>query len=345
MSTTANRRIVFRADGDSQIGLGHIVRSLALAEMLKNDFQCIFLTTNSEERIQKLISGTCQPVLLPIRKSIKEEIKEVKARLQHTDILVLDGYQFDADYQWEIKSSVHKLVSVDDKAEVHFFADLIINHGSPSLRSQYKAEHYTELLLGLPYVLMRKPFLKAAKDHRVIERIKTVFICMGGADPFKVTVKALRASVCCSFINEIIIVTGSAFQDVEALKSEKEGQHGKSIIHEENVSAERMVELIRQSDLAICPASSIALEVCAVKSGLLTGTVIGNQSAIHSTLMDAGCGISLDDFNLQTVESIISFLTRLNDIKLVNNLVNNQQAAIDGRSEERLLEKFKALAA
>ena len=37
-------KIYIRADGNSGIGLGHVIRSLALAEMLKEDFNCIFAT-------------------------------------------------------------------------------------------------------------------------------------------------------------------------------------------------------------------------------------------------------------------------------------------------------------
>ncbi|MDR1895166.1 MAG: UDP-2,4-diacetamido-2,4,6-trideoxy-beta-L-altropyranose hydrolase, partial [Prevotellaceae bacterium] len=36
------RKIIFRADAGLNIGYGHFIRSLALADMLKNDFDILF---------------------------------------------------------------------------------------------------------------------------------------------------------------------------------------------------------------------------------------------------------------------------------------------------------------
>ena len=38
------KKILFRADGNEEIGYGHVIRSLALADMLKENFECIFVT-------------------------------------------------------------------------------------------------------------------------------------------------------------------------------------------------------------------------------------------------------------------------------------------------------------
>ena len=52
------RKIIFRADGNSEIGLGHIMRCLALAEMLEGDFDMSFAIQNPDEKIEKLIHET-----------------------------------------------------------------------------------------------------------------------------------------------------------------------------------------------------------------------------------------------------------------------------------------------
>ena len=39
-----NRKIYFRADAGVDIGYGHFTRTLALADMLKDDFECTFYT-------------------------------------------------------------------------------------------------------------------------------------------------------------------------------------------------------------------------------------------------------------------------------------------------------------
>ena len=41
-----SRKIFFRADASSAIGYGHFIRTLALADMLKDDFDCTFFTVS-----------------------------------------------------------------------------------------------------------------------------------------------------------------------------------------------------------------------------------------------------------------------------------------------------------
>ncbi len=41
------KKIIIRVDGNSQIGLGHIYRGIALAEMVKDNFDILFGTRKS----------------------------------------------------------------------------------------------------------------------------------------------------------------------------------------------------------------------------------------------------------------------------------------------------------
>ena len=41
------KKILFRADGNSEIGLGHLYRLFSLVEMLKDNFKFIFLFVDS----------------------------------------------------------------------------------------------------------------------------------------------------------------------------------------------------------------------------------------------------------------------------------------------------------
>ena len=53
------RTIIFRADGSPIIGMGHFIRTLALAEMLHKDFNCIYATINPTEYQKKEIEKVC----------------------------------------------------------------------------------------------------------------------------------------------------------------------------------------------------------------------------------------------------------------------------------------------
>ena len=345
MKKNNDTRVVFRADGSRDTGLGHIYRSLALVDMLSSEFSCVFMINRPSFELVHLIGSYCDLCALSFN-SINEEIEEITEKVLPTDIFVADGYDFEVKYQQVIKSKVKQLVMIDDKADHYYYADLIINHGDASMINKYKKEPYTKVLAGLNYAIMRKEFLVSARTTRRISKVDTVFICMGGADPFNITIKAVLAALKCDFIKSLIVVTGSAYANKSQLKKTLQTYCGsKVILHEENVSAVRLVELIRMSQIAIAPASSIAMEICCVKAGLLTGTVVDNQNASHKQLTELGCCISLGNFNTASEDGIRGHLEQLNLPSTVNELMSNQSEAIDGLSGERLLNEFKQLAA
>lgn len=47
------QKIYFRADAGAEIGYGHFIRTLALADMLKDDFSCVFVTQFSDHISEK----------------------------------------------------------------------------------------------------------------------------------------------------------------------------------------------------------------------------------------------------------------------------------------------------
>lgn len=336
-------RVLLRADGNSSIGMGHIMRLLGLFEFIKKEFNCFFLVKKPDIQLKKIIETYCEVIELKTS-DIENEMNELNSILLYDDIVVLDGYEFNEQYQQYIKSKVHKLVMVDDIPRMHYYADLIINHGDVCAQKKYKRESYTKVLGGFNYLILRKEFLLASLVERKIAKVDSVFICMGGADPFNVTFKALRAAIACNFIRRIVLITGNSYLNDLALRGLiTENAKQKEIIYEKNVNAPRLIELIDKCDIAICTASTIALEVCCVKAGILVGMVADNQMNLHKQLMDLDCVITMNNFNEVTEKDIIGKLKILNDVELVNRLIQNQYNTIDGKSGERIRQEFKSM--
>ena len=61
----SRKRIYFRADADAQIGYGHFTRTLALADMLREYFDCTFFTQPPSEYQQREAEKICSLVALP----------------------------------------------------------------------------------------------------------------------------------------------------------------------------------------------------------------------------------------------------------------------------------------
>jgi len=75
------KRIVFRADGNNKIGLGHMIRSLSLASILKDKFKCIFITQNPSDYLKEEIKKECTNYfILPETINYKQEVKEISKK-------------------------------------------------------------------------------------------------------------------------------------------------------------------------------------------------------------------------------------------------------------------------
>ena len=335
------QRVVFRADGDSQIGLGHVIRSLALAQMLQPEFEVIFAIQQPSAEVKKEIEQVCNVIELPAEANLSAEAAQLGVNLLlPADIVVLDGYNFDSSYQKIIKSLGCRLVCIDDLHAQHFFADLIINHGGTVNKSNYSAQPYTRFLLGLQYALLRPLFIKQIRQNRTINTVHTAFICMGGADTQNISLKVLEAICNIHEIKKIHVVIGSANRHAADLITFTE-KTSKDITLHRNLDAEKMIKVMEDAQFAVCPASSVAIEILCVGLNLLTGYTAGNQKAFSNFLHLKQVGVSAGDFTILTSAELEKLILQ----NLNNNTWTNQKSLMGGNQNELFASEFRKLSA
>lgn len=334
----------FRADGNGKIGLGHIVRCLSIIQMVGDYYVCVMIVNNADKSVLNIINDACQFVDLKAENSFKE-IEKIRSIVQNTDIIVIDGYDFDITYQIELRRIAKKLVAIDDLSGKEFAVDVIINHGDILALPSYQVLKHTQIYSGFDYLIVRPDFIKASFIKKNVTSINTVFVCMGGADPFNITTKVIEACSQCDFIQKIIVVIGGAYNNKVDLNNLFAKINNVSIELIENATETQMVNSIRSSQIAISTSSTISLEICCVKSALISGTVVDNQNAIHSLLINNGCCVSVGDWKKKCVADIKNAICALNDTVTVQKIIDAQTKSIDGSSSIRILNIFKNLAA
>src|SRR5438045_9561180 len=105
------QRVLLRADGSSKIGLGHISRCCALANMLKDNFEIYFYTRTKVSSVLDDIKSYCTNVFtLSDDISYDEEASQWVSVLDGNEIVVLDGYNFDTNYKQNIEATEWKIV-------------------------------------------------------------------------------------------------------------------------------------------------------------------------------------------------------------------------------------------
>lgn len=333
------KKIIFRADGNSQTGLGHLYRLFSLVEIIKDEYSFVFLT--KEESTINIIPKDYNLHTIPKNITIKQEPNWIQSQFSPESFMIIaDGYCFNSNYQQSLKEKGFDLIYIDDLAIEHMYADVVINHAPFSSTFNYKKQPYTRLALGTKYALLRPNFLKAAQLERVIEKIDTVFICFGGADPYNLTLKALKAVLAGNYFKHIHIVLGGAYKHEEYLEFAKKCQN--KLTTHRNLSESQLIDIMKNSQFAIAPASTILYELCCVKMPILSGFYVDNQKQIYKGLLNKKVIFGGGDFSHY---SVIDFQKKIeetlnSDIELQ---ISNQHKLFNGNSKKQLLQIINSM--
>lgn len=275
-------RLLFRADGDASIGLGHLVRLLALADMLRGLAPGVFVVRAPSAAVARLVAEAgwaLQP--LPAGRPLAAEADWLASEfLRPTDVLVLDGYEFDEAYQQRLRQSSCGLVYVDDLRAWPVVADILINHSPGVLPADYQYFADTQLLLGPAFSLLRPPFLVAAALPATPAGLTSALLCFGGADPLRLTQRTLAALLAVPYLRQLSVVVGSAFGDMAALEALAAQPATAHLSLHHNVDAATLVGLLRAHEVVVVPASTVLIEALVLGRPVLTGYYADNQRAL-----------------------------------------------------------------
>lgn len=329
---TSPKKIFFRADAGYNIGYGHFVRTLALADMLKKNFECTFFTCHPTDCQISEMAKVCPYVALE-----EQTHYDTFLSLLHGDeIVVLDNYFFTTDYQRQIKAKGCRLVCIDDMHDKHYVADLVINHAPGIKTSDFSCEPYTKLCLGTDYLLLRKAFFEAANRSETI-RENSIFICFGGSDENNLTLNACK--IIRGLTNRLItVVVGGGYQYLDELKQFSENNPLK--IHS-NVDAYEMVNILLASTLAIVPASTMLLEACCTRIPIITGYDVDNQQFMAENCGNLAVAYNCGNLCVDFEEKLKTAFERMNS-GLGENYVEKQKELMTD-STDRLIQQFKLL--
>lgn len=325
-------KIYFRADGHSKMGLGHVIRSLALAEMLSEQHDCHFLIKNPLPTLKEQILGVCKSCieLIETKNGEEEALFITNNYLTSEDTMVLDGYHFNTTYQKAIKKSNCRLFCIDDIHAYHFIADAIINHAGGIDPNSYSIEPHTKCYFGIQYALLRKPFRQAAQSRSNSLKNRNLFICLGGADPNNDTLAILKRCEATTNFENIYLVLGAAYSyrnelDVFLFKSDLKVE----ILS--NLSATKMVQYMKRCSSAITPPSTISFEYLSVGGILYLQRIADNQKSIEAYFLKEGLAFSMDTFPIKDSLAIQKSLTK-------------QAELLDGKAQDYYLKIFSTTA-
>jgi UDP-2,4-diacetamido-2,4,6-trideoxy-beta-L-altropyranose hydrolase len=322
--------IVFRVDASLEIGIGHVMRCLTLAESLKLkganvEFICRTHKGNLIEKIQtkgfnvfkldKAIENNYDGKLShshwlgTTQQQDAEECEDILQQIK-PDWIIVDHYGIDEDWQKKLQNYCNKLMVIDDLADRKHQCNILLDQtfGRQKLDYENLTPKWCTLLLGSQYALLRPEFAALRKfsvEHRNNSEFKRVLVTMGGVDPDNVTEQVLDELEKCHLPSDtkVTVVMGEIAPHLESVKTKVSVLSYKA---EVNVNVENMAEIMANVDVAIGATGATTWERCCLGLPSIQMVMANNQVNIGSELESIRAVVLFNDIRhlCEKIESI-----------------------------------------
>jgi UDP-2,4-diacetamido-2,4,6-trideoxy-beta-L-altropyranose hydrolase len=287
--------LIICAECGIQVGTGHVMRCLALAQAWKRAGGAVtFLVNEGLPAIEVRIHAEGIPLAM-LPKNSELSLKDFVCAAAGADhpIAVLDGYSFGAPDQAMLCEAGIQVLTVDDYSHAtEYPARWVLNQNVYATAEMYaKANAKPKLLLGPEYALLRDEFLPWIGWKRSIPgRARKILITLGGSDPENVSEKILRSFVLLEHKDlEAVLVVGGGNPHWESLRALVEH----SVVPVRIVrSVQDMPALMAWADVAIAGAGVTSYELCYMGLPSLLLIVAENQRQTAEGLSDLGMAVN-----------------------------------------------------
>ena len=338
-----NGVLLVRVDSGINIGSGHVMRCLALAQAWQDDAgDVVFvLATESPNAEARLTAEGFEVVYINAKPGSAEDAR-LTTKLAHkygASWVVVDGYHFGGDYQKIIKEAGLNLLFIDDYGHADYYpADIVLNQNIHADEDLYRNRaSYTKLLLGTRYVLLRREFLRWQGYKREMPDIaRNMLVTMGGGDPQNVTLKVLQALKNIDIDGfEAVCVVGGGNPHYGALKDFVETANLPFRIERD---VKDMSQLMAWADVAITAGGTTCWELAFMGVPFVIVVLAENQRSAAEYLDNLGYAVNLGwycDISLSGLSEVIMDL--LLDKKRRIDMSWLGQVSIDGSGAKRIV--------
>lgn len=326
-----------RADGNSHIGMGHLMRTMSIAAKLSNRTKVVYLTTMEEAALEIHRHGY-EAVLLKCEPFSEEEALDI-CRLadqlkEDNPLILIDSYSINDKYL-NVFSGKIKRVIMDDLAEYPYVTDALINYNTYADESKYEKLYLGKrfkplFLLGGKYIPLRDEF--SVNCDRDFEKIENILITTGGSDEYnlatKIVVKILEKNDALSKA-KIHVVSG-AFNNNSVALAKLSNQYTNIIVHNR---VYKMSELMAECDLAVSAGGSTCYELCAMGLPFVVFAYAKNQTQIIEDMSVKNIALNAGYIDFEHNDNI--------DTELVIGQIVDNLEILAGSKEERKLRSIR----
>jgi len=356
--------VAIRVDAGLQIGTGHLMRTLTLADALRQKGARVrFVSRDLPLHLRQMLEGKGHEFIeLPAG-----PVTEVAGDLAHShwlnvcqvrdaedtrealsdeswEWLVVDHYALDARWECPLRACAHRLLVIDDLADRTHDCDMLLDQNLyPDMERRYigKVPVTATLLLGPRYALLRDEFPRLRSVRATREgRVGRVLVILGGNDTHNHTRTVIHGlAQLPAPAPAVDIVIGLQHPALEEIK-ELCRRHDFRL----HVQTRDVAELMDAADLAIGAGGSTSWERCCAGLPTVCITQADNQVPIARGLEASGAIVNLGDGGALSAEKIRDAVVALiNEPGRVVALSRSAQRLVDGLGAQRVCEHILSL--
>lgn len=271
--------IYIRADANSFIASGHVMRCISIAkELEKQNKQVMFLTADQDGSMLIEEKGFTSQCLFSDYCQLEKELPKLCSILktEQAEGIIVDSYFVTKTYLNQLKQLTN-VIYIDDKNAFTYPVDMLVQYGNPEKASLYQERYQgtkVELLLGSQYIPLREEF----QDIKpIVKEVTDILITTGGSDTYHFCGKFIAylskhySAMLEKFQFHIIV---GAYNTFLPQLQQLEAYHKTVILHQ---NIKDMSIYMKQADIAISAGGTTLYELCACGTPAISFTIADNQ--------------------------------------------------------------------
>ncbi|MCA9250381.1 MAG: UDP-2,4-diacetamido-2,4,6-trideoxy-beta-L-altropyranose hydrolase [Phycisphaerales bacterium] len=310
--------ILIRCDADAAVGLGHLMRCLAIAGALRDlgvrvEFAMGELSSFAAQTLQD--EGFCVHEIAGANSAFDKSAANAMLQLiadRQLESVLVDHYDAGAKYFRTLSDHTKLLGTIDDQAVRDFSGVGWLLNPNPGVSAgEYQVSDDAEVLIGPQYALLRRQFRiarESAVDRNNAKHTR-ILIQFGGSDTGEIYERVLgwlgHIAAPCS-------ITCIAAEHADILRrSHPDSAHDTTILPGVSDIAAHMLN----TDIAIGAGGSSCWELCCIGVPMIIGELSPDQSRIAQELHNRGTAIHLGQWSRVTEDQFIDAVQKLIEIE------------------------------
>jgi spore coat polysaccharide biosynthesis predicted glycosyltransferase SpsG len=333
------RRIGLRCDAGPSIGVGHVMRNIALAEELAaRGLEPVFFadTVSVPWAHEQVVSRGFAVEAPPVTPAEHVE------RLGSLAAVVFDSYLLPREVYAGVRAAGVPTMAIIDGELRGAEADLFLDQNIGSEHDEVDLPTAAVRLAGLPYALLRDDVRsRRPASPPVADRVDTpqVLAVFGGTDAFGAAPAAVGAlaGTGCRFDATVVAASNELRARVASVPLSP-GQSVRVI-----APTDRLAELVRAADLVVSAAGSSAWELLTLGASAALVCVADNQETGYRRLVEAGLVVGLgmlDDLRGGAPSAVHALDELLAQPGKREALAGRAWSSVDGQGRVRVVDEL-----